>query len=46
MVAVICLPGSQADGKRYQDWDGCIERITQLDAWPDVRTGHEQIGSS
>src|SRR5215467_1299312 len=32
-------PGSQAEGKRYHDWDGCIERITQLDAWPDVRTG-------
>src|SRR6516165_2226038 len=22
-------PGSQAEGKRYHDWDGCIERITQ-----------------
>src|SRR6516165_4292736 len=32
-------PGFQAEGKRYHDWDGCIERITQLDAWPDVRTG-------
>src|SRR6516225_4587561 len=32
-------PGSQAEGKRYHDWDGCIERITQLDSWPDVRTG-------
>src|SRR6516165_11039683 len=32
-------PSSQAEGKRYHDWDGCIERITQLDSWPDVRTG-------
>src|SRR5215471_2732170 len=32
-------PGSQVEGKRYHDWDGCIERITQLDSWPDVRTG-------
>jgi hypothetical protein len=39
VVAVIACPGSQAEGKRYHDWDGCIERITQLDPWPDVRTG-------
>src|SRR5215471_4999378 len=32
-------PGSQAEGKRYHNWDGCIEWITQLDSWPDVRTG-------
>src|SRR6516164_1398044 len=32
-------PGSRAEGKRYHNWDGCIERITQLDSWPDVRTG-------
>src|SRR6516162_11683000 len=32
-------PGSRAEGKRYHDWDGCIERITQLDSWPDVRDG-------
>src|SRR6516165_6656168 len=32
-------PGSRAEGKRYHDWDGCIERIIQLDSWPDVRTG-------
>jgi hypothetical protein len=39
IVATFACPGSQAEGKRYHDWDGCIEQITQLDAWPDVRTG-------
>src|SRR6516165_2861774 len=53
MLVVRCwrsfaCPGSQAEGKRYHDWDGCIERITQLDAWPDVRTGSstESLGPS
>jgi hypothetical protein len=32
-------PGSQAKGKRYYDWDGYIERITQLHAWSNARSG-------
>jgi hypothetical protein len=38
--------GSQAEGKRYHDWDGCIERITQLDAWPDFHRGHQPESGS
>jgi hypothetical protein len=32
-------PVSQGKGKRYHDWDGCIDRITQLDTRPDHTTG-------
>ena len=39
MVAVICLPRFSSRRQTIPRWDGCIERITQLDAWADVRTG-------
>ena len=39
-------PGFSSNRSPRHNWDGCIERITQLDAWPDFHRGHQPESGS